>query len=60
MKIIKKARIKPCRCKHCASVFQPTWRDVKRSSRAIKEKARCPVCKGWNLVSFEERTEEVG
>ena len=55
MKVLKKAKILPCECQYCHSVFQPKWKDVvKGGARLIKEVVCCPMCKGKNYVNFEK------
>lgn len=54
MKVLKKAKILPCECQYCHSVFQPKWRNIQMSSRFVKEQVCCPICKGGNYVKFEK------
>ena len=55
MKVLKKAKILPCECEYCHSVFQPKWKDVKMlGSRFVKEVVVCPMCKGHNYANFEK------
>lgn len=60
MKVLKKAKIVPCKCQYCHSVFQPKWRNLGKSSRFVKEEVQCPVCKGTNYVKFVEREGDNG
>lgn len=54
MKIIKKSKILPCECRICGTVFQPKWGNLEKSSRLIKERVNCPMCKATNYVAFEK------
>ena len=58
MKILKKPKILPCECKICGTMFQPKWRNLKQSSRLIKEEVYCPMCKATNDITFEKGSEE--
>ena len=58
MKIFKKPKILPCECRVCGAVFQPKWRDLKYSSRFVKENVYCPMCKATNCIIFEDGGEE--
>lgn len=52
MKIVQKSKILLCECKYCHTVFRPKWRNLRKSSRFVKEAVSCPACKGTNYVNF--------
>lgn len=47
MKIIRKAKILPCECKRCHTIFQPRKRNLKRHAHVF-----CPLCGYGNDVEF--------
>ena len=49
MKILKKAKILPCECEKCGSIFQPNWKDVRHGDFTY-----CPMCGVPTSVSYEK------
>lgn len=57
MKIIKRAKILPCECTICGSIFQPKLKNLRYSTRFVKECVTCPMCKKSNYIKFDKGAE---
>lgn len=54
MKIIKKPKILPCKCKLCGCEFLPKYKDLKYETTSFcKDEVTCPFCKKTNYAKFE-------
>jgi hypothetical protein len=65
MKILKKPKLVPVRCKRCGCLFQPKMRDlqvitgVQKSKFSVKDEVICPVCKTTNRANFDSQSRTV-
>ena len=62
MKILKKAKILPCECFVCGTVFLPNWKELagRNGGHVGYDRALCPICKTMVDVHFELKSKKGG
>ena len=53
MKILKKPKLLPVKCKRCGCLFQPRIKNLQISAINVKDEVFCPVCKTLNSANFD-------
>lgn len=58
MKILKKPKLLPVKCKRCGCLFQPKIKHLQISDINVKDEVVCPVCKTLNRANFDVEVED--